>query len=155
MINNKKKLKEYINKYPDQVYVNQNNLFENINYETQELGYAGLKVMVDNMIQSKLQHNQHKEYIRDYMKIQYNYANELEIDPSDEVYKLAQKIYQIATDNHDICTVYSVFLEFIDDIDFENKLLNKIGNNIMDKEFISYIHDDDTQIVGGRVVPQY
>lgn len=154
MINNKDKLKEYINKYPDQVYVNQNNLF-NINYETQEIGYAGLKVLVDNMIQSSGQYNQHQEYMRDYMKLQYCYAGELEIDPSDEVYELAQMIYQIVREDYDIFTVYSVFMPFIDDIEFENKLLDKIGDNIGDEEFVEYIHNDDTQILGGRIVPKY
>lgn len=154
MINNKKKLKQYVNKYPDQVYVDQNNLF-NINYKTQEIGYAGLKVIVDNMNQPSGQYNQHEEYIIDYMKLQYCYASELEIDPNDEVYELAQMIYQIVREDYDIFTVYSVFMPFIDDIEFENKLLNKIGDNIGDEEFVEYIHNDDTQILGGRIVPKY
>jgi hypothetical protein len=154
MISNKKKLKEYVNQYPDQVYVDQNNLF-NINYKTQEIGYAGLKVIVDNMIQPSGQYNQHKKYIIDYMKLQYCYASELEIDPSDGVYELAQMIYQIAREDHNIFTAYSVFIPFIDDIEFENKLLDKIGDNIGDEEFVEYMHNDDTQILGGRIVPKY
>lgn len=155
MINNKDKLRNYIDKYPDQVFVNQNNFFNNYDYETQELGYAGLRVIVNNMPDSKGQYNQHEKYIRDYIKLQNNYANELDINPSDEVYKLAEKIYEMAIEDYDIFTVYSVFIPFIDDIEFENKLLDKIGDNIGDEEFVEYMHNDDTQIVGGRIVPQH
>lgn len=155
MINNRDKLKEYIDKYPDQVYVSQNNLFNDFNYNTQELGYAGLKIIIDNMPDPKGQYNQHERYIIDYIKLQYNYMDSSEIDPSDEVYELAEEVYEIAIENYDIFTVYSVFAGFIEDIEFENKLLDKIGDNLNDKDLFEYIHNDDTQIVGGRIVPDY
>lgn len=155
MINNREKLKEYINKYPDQVYVNQNNFFNDYDYETQEIGYAILELIVDDIVRPLGQYNQHEKYIIDYMKLQYSQASGLEIDPSDEVYELAQMIYQIGREDHNIFTIYSVSIPFIDDIEFENKLLDKVGNNIGDEEFVEYIHNDDTQILGGRIVPRY
>lgn len=72
----------------------------------------------------------------------------------DKVYKLAEEIYNIVTKNsNDFFVAYNVFGAFIDDIKFNNKLLNKIGTNIRDEEFLEYIHNDDTRIIGGRIVP--
>jgi hypothetical protein len=146
MISDKEKLKKYISEYPEQVFVNQNNLFSLDSYELEEIGYAATIILDKRIDDTSGSYTIHEESMSQCIGMTRTYyESRLDLNPSVEIENLVGQIFDIAKSEEDEFTALAVFMPFIRQVEHNSILLESLHENIFEEPYFQVLLEGPKQ----------
>lgn len=146
MISNEEKFREYVREYPDQVFVNQSNLFSVDDYDVEEVGYQAAVVLGEEIDDTSGSYTIHEECMSQCMTLAKTYYEEkVDIEPSDQVKELVGRVFEVARDEEDEFAALLVFMPFIEEVDHNCMILETLQDNISEKPYFQVLLEGPQQ----------
>jgi hypothetical protein len=140
MIRDKEKLKEYVSEYPDQVFVNQNNLFSIDDYNVEEIGYFAAIILDENIADNSGSYTTHEEAISQCIGMTRTYyESRLDMSPNARIENLVKQVFNIAESKEDEFAALDVFMPFIMKVEHNSILLESLHENIFEEPYVQVL----------------
>ena len=146
MLENQSELSRYVDEYPDQVYVNQDEFFGIDDYDVGDLGVAMAQVLDNEMPDTSGGYTRHQKCKRDCISwTALFYEFRVDMSPRGELYELAQELFDFVEEDEGQFTAVKVFMPFIRRVEHNYELLDSLHENLEVEGFYQVVVEGPTQ----------
>ena len=143
---NEDKIREYVREYPDQVFVNQNSVFNIDSYDIEDVGYTATIILDENIPNTSGSYTSHQECIAQCISLtRLYYEDAIEYTPTETMLNMVEELYTVAKDEKDEFTAVAIFLPFIQSVEHNSMLLDSLQENIFEKPYFEVLLEGPTQ----------